>query len=178
VLRDLGVEYHGVDFTGHYIEIGRRHMPPFGLPPERLRVGTIENVEGRFDVVVCFNALLYCPDFHLPLERLCDAADRWLVLRTLLAGREKRRYVRDGHLDEGWNHLRAYFNIYAIDEVRAWIESLGFETAMPVDRRTGDRPECVNEMPHPWRLLLARRVRDERVSPPAQAAAASEADPR
>lgn len=161
-LKDLGIEYRGVDFTKHYIEMGREHLPKAGLSADRLEVGCVENIDGRADVVICFNMLLYCPDFRQPLERMCEAADRYFVLRTLLGDEEERRYVRDGYLDEGWNNLKAYFNIYSLEEVKEWIASHGFEVSMLVDRRTNDEPECVNDMPHPWRFLLARRVSDDR----------------
>jgi hypothetical protein len=99
----------------------------------------------------------------MPLERLMNAADKILVVRTLLSERAEYRYVRDGELDDGFNHLKAYFNIYAIDEILSWMEEHGFRVEMPVDERTGDKPEWINNMSHPWRIMFAKRVRDERI---------------
>ena len=170
-LKELDIEYHGLDFTAHYIEMGREYLPASGLPAEKLSRGLIENIDSRFDIVICFNALLYCPDFHQPLERLCEAANRYLVIRTLLAERGEQRYVRDGYLDKEYNHLKAYFNIYPMVEFVRFIESYGFEVQLVVDRRTNDRPEWVNDMIHPWRIMFCKRMRDDRVpgsGPPAK----------
>ena len=118
----------------------------------------IEDLYGEtYDVVVCFNTLLYSPNYHLPLERLAQAARHYLVIRTLLGPRTVYRYEEDGYLDEGWNHLRAYFNIYSMNAVKKFLRDLGFRVSHIVDRRTNDQPEVVIGKIHPWRILLCQR---------------------
>lgn len=162
-LRELGLEYYGLDFTESYIRMGQANLEKRGLPPSHLELKCLEHALGRYDVVTCFNALLYLPNYHQALERLAECADRYLIIRTLLGDATTYRYVRDGALDDGFNHCKLYFNIYGIDEVKAFLEDLGFSVELPKDRRTNDEPAWVNNMWHPWRMLVATRRHDARI---------------
>src|SRR5688500_4541601 len=55
--RGIEVDYVGVDATDCLIEIGRKYLAPFGLPPENLRTLRIEDLNGTVDHTVCINVL-------------------------------------------------------------------------------------------------------------------------
>ena len=155
--RGLDLEYYGIDYSPTLIDIGRKYMPLAGLAPERLQVAAIENIQDPFDAVLCFNTLSWCPDFRRPLDRLCRAARKYLFIRTNLGRRTVYRWETDGYLDEGYNHLKAYWNIYSQQEVTEFIEDMGFEVAYIEDRRTGGRMELVVGKSYYWKILFGRR---------------------
>lgn len=158
-LRARGVEceYVGVDASPALIAIGRRHMPAFGLPADRLRTVRIEDLAGDADHVVCMNVLSNIDGYHRPLERLLRMARRTLVLRESLApGPSRYAYVRDRYLDPGVE-LRVHVNTYGLEEVRAFAAELGFRSEVVVDRRTGGAPEDVIGHPHHWTFLVCER---------------------
>jgi SAM-dependent methyltransferase len=155
--RNLAVEYHGLDSSPGLIALGRRILPDFGLPPERLEAGLIENIRERYDVVVCLNTLSWLPDWRLPLDRLCAAARNLLLIRTNLGQVRQIRWEIDGYLEAGYNHLRAYWNLYPEAEVRDFIAAEGFEVELIPDRRTGSLMETVVGKPYWWKFILARR---------------------
>lgn len=156
--RNLEVEYCGLDCSASLIELGRRFLADFGLPPRALEVGLIENLRERFDVVVCLNTLSWLPDWRLPLDRLCAAARNMLLIRTNLATALRTRWEVDGYLEEGFNHLNAYWNVYPEPEVCDFIAAEGFEVEVIRDRRTGSLMEMVVGKPYWWKFILARRT--------------------
>lgn len=155
--RGIPVEYHGIDASPSFVEIGRRELPAFGLPPERLRVLRIDDLDGEADHVVCINVLSNLDSFHRPLERFLRVARKSVILRESIADQAEYLYVRDENLDEGvdlWVHV----NAYARDEVRAFVEERGFSVRYVEDRRSGGRPELVIGYPHHWTFLVAERL--------------------
>lgn len=155
--RGLKVDYYGLDYSPTLIDIGRRYLPSAGLDPGRLQVGAIEDLNGTYDAVICFNTLSFCPDFRLPLDRLCRAANRYILLRTNLGEKTVYRWEIDGYLDQGYNNLKAYWNMYAEAEVTAFMEDMGFIVSPIVDRRTGGAMELVVGKPYYWKLLFGQR---------------------
>lgn len=152
-------DYHGIDSAPTLIAIGRQHLlPRAGLPEDRLQPTAIEDLEERFDIVVCFNTLAFLPNYHCYLERLCNAADRYLVIRDSLADTPTYRYEVDGHLDPEYNHLRLYFNTYPLQEYVAFIEECGFKVTRIRDRRAQDGVELCVGRPLAWKILLSERV--------------------
>ena len=156
--RGIDTEYYGIDYSPSLIEIGRRHLPAAGLPPGRLQTAAIEDLDTEYDIVVCFNVLAWVPHYHQALERLCAAARRHLLIRTPLDRETLIRYEEDGYLEEGYNHLKAYWNIYAIDEFVRFMEDYGFRVRQVPDERTGDGVEMVVGKPFPWKILVGERV--------------------
>ncbi len=156
--RRIDVEYYGIDYAESLIEIGRRHLPAAGLPAARLSIEAIENIDTEYDIVVCFNVLAWVPHYHQALERLCQASRRYLLIRTPLDAETLIRYEEDGYLEEGYNHLKAYWNIYALDEFKKFIESYGFQVRQVRDERTNDGVEMVVGKPFPWKILLGERI--------------------
>ncbi|GIX47111.1 MAG: hypothetical protein KatS3mg131_1322 [Candidatus Tectimicrobiota bacterium] len=156
--RQVPIVYFGLDYTPEMIALARSELcPRAGLPPERFLLGAIENLQGVFDNVLCFNVLTNSPHYARPLERLLHCTRKRLVLRESLGDTLCIRYVPDPYLDPGWRHLRTYFNTYPLSEVVAFIESYGFRVTRFPDWRTRDGVEMVVDVPHFWRILLAER---------------------
>ena len=158
--RDIPIEYYGLDYTASFIEIGRREIPADLLPPERLQLGSIEDLTQRFDAVVCINTLFTLPDYRQGLERMADAARRFLVIRTALDRGSVVRYETDDYLDEGYRGpggLKSYFNIWDLDEMTAYLQNLGFEVQRVVDEYTKDEPEISAGKIFPWKFLFCWR---------------------
>ena len=132
--------------------------PRAGLPPERIRLGAIEHLDGRFDTVLCFNVLTNSPHYGQPLERLLRAARKRLLLRESLGDELVVRYTPEPYLDEGKRHIRVYHNQYPLEEVAELMRAEGFQVTPIRDERTQDREEMVVDIPHRWRILLAERV--------------------
>ena len=151
-------DWHGLDYTPEMIELARGELAPrAGVDPERFTLGAIENVEGEYDNVLCFNVLTNSPHYALPLERLLGAARKRVLLRESMGDELIVRYTPDPYLDEGKRHIRVYHNTYPIDEVQAFIEEHGFRVTRIRDERTGDGTEMVVDIPHQWRILLGER---------------------
>jgi len=157
--RSIPVDYWGIDATTALIEIGQQYLPVFGLPAHRLQSMRIEDLGGEVDHVVCINVLSNLDNYHRPLERLLNVAQKTVILRESLGAVGNYAYVTDRFLDEGVN-LKVYVNTYPIQEVCDFIRSYGFQVRSIPDRRTGDAPEMVIGYPHYWRFLVAVRQPD------------------
>lgn len=147
--RGLPVEYIGIDATADFIELGRRYLPAFGLPADRLMVGRIEDLDGKVDHVVCMNVISNIDNFHRPLERLLRIASKSMVLRESIADGASYTYVVDKYLDTG-EPLRVHVNTYDRRALREFAQNLGFTVEEFTDDRTGGRPELVIDHPHHW----------------------------
>lgn len=157
--RKVRVEYWGLDYTPEMIELARAEMcARTDLTRDRFVLGSIENLDREFDIIVCFNVLTNSPHYALPLGRLLACARKRLLIRESLGDRLVVRYTPDPYLDEGKRHIRVYHNTYPLDEVVAFIEAHGFTATRIVDRRSGDGVEMVIGIPHQWRILLAERA--------------------
>jgi len=145
--RDIAVAYHGIDAAPSLIAIGREHMRPHGLSPDRLMVMRIEDLTGEVDHTVCMNVLSNIDNYQRPLERLLKVTRKTLVLRESLKQGASYRYVKDEFLDPGCD-LKVYVNAYDLDETCDFIRSYGFEPRVVVDRRSNGKPELVIGYPH------------------------------
>lgn len=154
--RDIPAEYWGLDASPTLVEIGRRHLPGHGLPPDRLHVGRIEDVDGEFDHVVCMNVLTNVDNYHRPLERLLSMARRTLILRESLKDGAEYHYVVDEYL-EAEQPLRVHVNHYDRADVVQFITEAGFDVEVVTDRRTGGEAEMVIGYPHHWTFVIAER---------------------
>ena len=156
-LKKLKLEYYGIDSTPHYIEMGKRLLYQGGLHPDRLQVKRIEGITTQYDIVVCFNTLPFLPNYHLPIERLCLATKKFLIIRMFLGEKNIYRYVPDKLCDEGYKHLRDYFNIYSSKEVKKFIEGMNFNVKSLPDARSKGNPEIINGLEYPWGILFCEK---------------------
>lgn len=154
--RGLPVEYYGIDAAPSLIAIGKKHLPAYGLDPERLRVLRIEDMDGEADHIVCLNVLSNIDNYHRPLERMLRCARKTVILRESLADTTSYDYVEDKYLDNS-RPLKVYVNTYCCAEVMQFIESYGFTVRQEIDWRTKGQPELVIDYPHYWTFLVAVR---------------------
>lgn len=156
--RGLAVEYYGLDYSPGLVEIGRGILPKYGLAAEHLINGSIEDLTGRsFDLVALLNTLTFCPDFRQPLDRLAETGARVIIIRDNFGPETVRRWETDGYLDAGYNHLKAYWNQWDVNETSAFLAGYGFAVAPWEDRRTKGQVEMVVDKPYYWSWLLAVR---------------------
>ena len=154
--RKLALDYHGFDATAEFIEIGRRELSPFGLPPDRLQHLRLEDFQGSADHLLSINLLSNLDNYHRPLERLLKAARKSLILRESIKQGADYRYVRDAYLDPGVK-LSVHVNAYDRQDLIGFIEARGFAVTEVTDRRSGGQPEEVIGYPHWWSFLVATR---------------------
>jgi ubiquinone/menaquinone biosynthesis C-methylase UbiE len=154
--RGIAVAYHGIDAAPPLIAIGREHMAPHGLSPDRLVVMRIEDLTGEVDHTVCMNVLSNIDNYQRPLERLLKVTRKTLVLRESLKQGASYHYVKDEFLDPGCD-LKVYVNAYDLEETCDFIRSYGFEPRVVVDRHSNGQPELVIGYPHYWTFVVATR---------------------
>lgn len=155
--RNIPLEYFGIDATARFIDIGRSALARFGLPPERLQAGRIEDMDGRADHVLCMNVLSNIDNFHRPLERLLKMARKTVILRESVKDGAEYRYVEDRYL-ESPDVLNVHVNAYDRKELTAFIRSYGYSVSEIADLRTGGAPEMVIDYPHYWTFFVATRI--------------------
>lgn len=154
--RGLAVEYYGLDYSPSLVEIGRGILPGLGLAAERLICGTIEDLHGQsYDLAALLNTLTFCPDFRRPLDRIIESGPRAIALRDNFGDETIIRWEIDGYLDDGFNHLKAYWNQWSRAEVIDFFNAAGYEVTVIKDKRTGGRMEPVVGKPYYWGWLLA-----------------------
>ncbi|MGP1256257.1 MAG: class I SAM-dependent methyltransferase [Kiloniellales bacterium] len=154
--RNLPLTYHGFDANADFIEIGRRELSRFGLPPQHLQALRLEDFQGSADHLLSINLLSNLDNYHRPLERLLKAARKSLILRESIKDGAAYRYVRDAYLDPGVA-LSVHVNAYDRQDLIGFIEAQGFAVSEVVDRRGGGQPENVIGYPHWWSFLVATR---------------------
>jgi hypothetical protein len=163
-LAPLGVEYHGIDLFSRAIEIGRIYGEERGIASSSLRAIPLEELptEERYDAVISLSTLGFFPAFELPLEAMARAAERWLVVRASFGDETEVRYVPDVLLEEGFQTLRAYMNVYSKHDVEGFLEREGFRVEWHEDARQRDRfngrPETVGGVELPYEFLFAERI--------------------
>lgn len=163
-LRELSVEYYGIDPFEAGIRIGQHNLAAVGLHPNRLQVRGVESLRmvEQYDVVVAFNVLAYLPDFRLPLERMARVCRQILVVRSSFAEATRIRWVPDILLEDGLQDMRMYQNIYSRAEVSDFLAQRGFSVDFLPDKRQneqwGGRAEIVGGIEIPYEILLAGKV--------------------
>lgn len=155
--RGIPADYFGVDATACLIEIGRTHLPAFGLAAERLLTARIEDLDGSVDHVVCINVLSNLDNYHRPLERLLRMARKTVILRESCHHTSSYSYVKDRYLDPDVD-LNVHVNTYATSEICQFIAAYGFSVEVVRDQRAEDEAEMVIGYPHYWKFLIAVRA--------------------
>jgi ubiquinone/menaquinone biosynthesis C-methylase UbiE len=154
--REFPTNYYGIDASPTLIEIGRRYLASFGLPPQNLQAMRIEDMSGEIDHIVCMNVLSNIDNYHRPLERMLLTAKKTVILRESINDIGSYSYVVDKYLDGGIP-LKVYVNTYPEGEVVKFMESYGYKVTSHVDQHTGGLPEMVIDHPHHWKFLVARK---------------------
>lgn len=157
--RKIETDYFGLDYTPEMIALAREEMcSRTSLALDHFLLGSIENLELKFDNILCFNVLTNNPHYGLPLERLLSCTKKRILIRENLGETLKVLYTPDPYLDEEKRHIRVYHNQYPLAEVSAFIEDFGFKVTCIFDERSQDGTEMVVDIPHQWRILLGERL--------------------
>jgi len=163
-LRNYSIEYFGIDTSERAINIGRDYLPKTGLKANHLRALSIEDLppQESYDTVMCLNVLSYLPMYHLPLEVLARATNKWLVIRSGFDTETQIRFLPDVWLEPGFQTLRTYFNIYSKNEIETMLRSEGFKVFWHRDRRQLEKfngqPETIGGLSLPAEFLFAERI--------------------
>jgi SAM-dependent methyltransferase len=155
--REIPVEYFGIDPTKRFIELAKKYLPQHGLQQDRLNELRIEDVRAEVDHIMCINVLSNLDNYHKPLERMLLAARKSVILRESCHDKSSYMYVRDTFLDAGVR-LNVYVNTYAVEDLKAFINSYGFHVQVVVDKRTNNSAENVIGYPHYWKFLVCTRT--------------------
>ncbi|MBT3603202.1 MAG: class I SAM-dependent methyltransferase [Candidatus Latescibacteria bacterium] len=162
--KSLQVNYHGIDSYERSIKMGQHILPQYDLPAHHLRVLDLEDLplEETYDAIICLSVFYYFPMFHRPLEILARATEKWLIIRSSFAEDTEIRDYPDPLLEEGYQHLRTYLNIFSRSKIEDFLVAEGFQvTWIPDDRQTNcfqNKPEEVAQIPIPAEFLLAERI--------------------
>lgn len=163
-LHPYDIEYFGIDASERAINIGRAYLSKAGLKANHLRPLPIEELppEESYDAVMCLNVLSYLPMYHMPLEVLARATNKWLVIRTGFGTDTQIRFLPDVWLEPGFQTLRAYFNIYSKSEIETFLSNEGFKVSWHKDRRQQEKfnghPETIAGLSLPAEFLFAERI--------------------
>jgi SAM-dependent methyltransferase len=158
VKRGMELDYRGLDSSPVAVEAGKGAFRELGLDPGRLELGSIDDLAGRaVDAALFMNVLSFCPDYRRPLDRAASCGARVILVRDNFGEKTEMKWEEDGYLDEGWNHLKGYWNRWSRSGMAGFLDGLGFGCRFIGDRRTGGRPELVVGKPYTWEFLLATR---------------------
>ncbi|MDR3154265.1 MAG: class I SAM-dependent methyltransferase [Deltaproteobacteria bacterium] len=156
--RGLVLDYRGLDSSPTAVAIGKAAFRRLHLNPDMLTLASVEDLRGEAaDIALFMNVLSFCPDFRRPVDRAADCGARFILIRDNFGPETVISWAPDGYLDEGWNHLKGYWNRWSCAETEGFLEGLGYSCEFMEDRRTGGLPELVVGRPYTWRFLLARR---------------------
>jgi SAM-dependent methyltransferase len=156
---DLNFEYHGLDYSPSLVKLAKLAFRRQGLDPGRIILEDVSDLSGfDCDVALVINTLSFNPDFRAPLERLAETGAKALIIRDNFGPKTVVRWEADGYLDEGFNHLKGYWNQWSRREMAEFLEERGFSCEFVVDERTKGRIELVVDKPYRWSWLVASRA--------------------
>jgi SAM-dependent methyltransferase len=163
-LRELGIQYSGIDSSSLAIPIGRQLLPDDGANRPHLRRMRLEDLPANesYDAVIALSTLYYFPMYHQPIEIMARATSRFLIIRSSFGEQNEIRYLPDVLLEPGFDTMRAYFNIFSRKEVQSLLETLGFKVSWLPDwrqeERLGGQTETVGGLSLPAEFLFAERI--------------------
>jgi SAM-dependent methyltransferase len=156
--RGIPMGYLGLDSSPVAVSAGRDAFRELSLDPEMIRLASMDDLRGeRADCALFMNVLSFCPDFRRPLDRAAGCGAGHILVRDNFGPETVILWEEDGYLDQGWNHLKGYWNRWSRAEMAGFLEGLGYGCEFIEDRRTGGGTELVVGKPYHWEFLLARR---------------------
>jgi ubiquinone/menaquinone biosynthesis C-methylase UbiE len=156
--RGIKAEYFGIDSSPAMVEIAKKAFEEQGFGGHRIMLGDIGQLtDFDCDLAVLVNTLSFNPDFRAPLQRVADAGAMAVVIRDNFGPKTEIRWETDGFLNEGFNHLKGYWNRWSLGETTEFLDLLGFEVFPVEDRRVGGGTEKVVNKPYHWSWLVAKR---------------------
>ncbi|MDR2405538.1 MAG: class I SAM-dependent methyltransferase, partial [Deltaproteobacteria bacterium] len=100
--RELDLDYHGLDYSPSYIEIGKEAFTELSLDPERLFVESLDDLSGiEYGVAVLINVMSFNPDFRRILGRVVETGAKTILVRDNFGQDTAILWDIDGYLDVG-----------------------------------------------------------------------------
>ncbi|MDR2300647.1 MAG: class I SAM-dependent methyltransferase [Deltaproteobacteria bacterium] len=156
--RGLEVDYRGLDYSPSIVAVARKAFIELGLDPQKIILGDLRDLTGfECDLAAMINVLSFNADFREPLNRLAETGARVLVIRDFFGPKTVITYETDGFLDNGFNHLKGYWNEWSSPEVADCLSALGYQANFLIDKRTQGQTELVVNKPYRWSWLLAEK---------------------
>jgi SAM-dependent methyltransferase len=156
--RGLAVDYFGLDSSPKVVAQARRAFAELGLDPTRILLGAVEDLrDEKFELAAFINVLSFRPDYREPVDRVLDCGVKALVVRDNFGPKTEIRWETDGFLDDGYNHLKGYWNRWSTEEFQDFLATRGFWAQTEEDRRTRGQMELVVGKPYYWSWLVAQR---------------------
>ncbi|MDR2386915.1 MAG: class I SAM-dependent methyltransferase [Deltaproteobacteria bacterium] len=157
--RNLEVDYHGLDYSPSIVKMAQKAFQELGLEPSKILLGDLRDlINFSCDLVAMINVLTFNGDFREPLDRLAETGAQAMVIRDFFGPKTIITYERDGFLDEGFNHLKGYWNQWSRSEVSAYLTSLGYKSSFVTDARTQGQTELVVNKAYRWSWLVAEKI--------------------
>lgn len=163
--KKLNIDYYGIDAFQRSIQLGKLILGEQGLCKSRLRNISIFNIniEERFDVVVNLFDFRYAPQFDKLLEIMARVTDKYLIIRAPSFGKEPiKNYIPDILLEEDYQTIKSFFNIYSINEIEDFLAFEGFKVSWVKDNRQknkfNSKPEVVGGIEFLYIFLVAERI--------------------
>lgn len=163
-LRELGVDYFGIDDYQLAVQIGKAYLSSLSLPAQNLRNINIEQLPKaeRYSFVICLHKFRYFSSYQLPLEIMARATEKILLIRGTFGIERIERYLPDVLLEPGFQAMHASFNIYSKTEIEKFLKREGFKITWIPDVRQRERfsggAEVVGGIPFYYEFLLAQRI--------------------
>ncbi|MDR3203690.1 MAG: class I SAM-dependent methyltransferase [Deltaproteobacteria bacterium] len=158
IRRGAPIDYCGLDYSPSYLKVAELAFKKLGINCYCFFLADLAQLHD-FDcqMAVMINVLSFNPDFRAPLERLILTGAEVIVIRDFFGPRTVVKWEIDGYLDEGFNHLKGYWNQWSKKEVAAFFSDFGFKTRFIEDRRCQGRIEKVVGKDYVWSWLTAEK---------------------
>jgi SAM-dependent methyltransferase len=158
VRRGLLADYYGLDYSPSLVRLAKAAFKKQGLDPQKIILGDVRDLRDfACDIALVVNTLSFNPDFRAPLDRLSQTGCSVMVIRDNFGAKTLVRYEIDGFLDQGFNHLKGYWNCWSVSEVSNFLSDYSFKVKYFIDRRTQGKVELVVGKPYHWSWLVAER---------------------
>jgi SAM-dependent methyltransferase len=152
----LLVNYFGLDYSPSLVNLAREALVQFGQAADTILLENISDLTDFYcQVVVIINTLTFCPDFRAPLDRVVDTGAEIILIRDNFGQETKILWETDGYLDEGFNHLKGYWNKWSIREIEDFFKAYSYKILWINDKRTGGMEELVVDKIYNWGWVLA-----------------------
>jgi SAM-dependent methyltransferase len=151
-------DYFGLDYSPSFVKVAREALVRFGQDPSSIMLENISDLTSFYcQAAVVINTLTFCPDFRAPLDRIIDTGAEIILIRDNFGQETKILWETDGYLDEGFNHLKGYWNKWSMEELDQFFKVNSFKTSWIEDKRTAGLEELVVDKSYNWSWLLAKK---------------------
>lgn len=146
LILDENVDYKGVDITPPYIDMAKDYFKEHkNLNFEVGDVTNLENIkDDQFDLGVSFAVWQHLPRYEDALRELMRVTKEYIIVKANFGNKTTIRIVKGGEMDDGYEDLEFYDNIYDMNAIKAKIlETDKFGAIMNVPDINGPGVLCL-----------------------------------